>query len=210
MWEPQQADALAEYDEENLPEPSAAEVRNIITEDRCDSARMQERRDTALRDEIYLQLKERILQGFPDHKNHLPEALKQYWKVRRELSIEDDLILYGCWPLIPTSMRTKTQAHVHAAHQGIIRTQQRACLTLYWPGMNNNIENMITACTQCLTLESHGTITGKTQTISRGSCRLVFTCWEKLPGVGGLLLRLAHHSSHGYKHHCHASNCSQQ
>ena len=58
VWEPQQADALAEYNEENLPEPSAAEIRNIITEDRCDSARMQELRDHALRDETYLQLKE--------------------------------------------------------------------------------------------------------------------------------------------------------
>ena len=46
-------------------------------------------------DEAYMQLKETIMKGFPDHKNQLPEALRKYWQVCRELSIEDDLILYG-------------------------------------------------------------------------------------------------------------------
>ena len=37
VWEPQQADALAEYDEENLPELSAAEIRAIVSEDTHDN-----------------------------------------------------------------------------------------------------------------------------------------------------------------------------
>ena len=40
VWEPCQADALAEYDEENLPEPSAAEVRVLQVEHSHDNARM--------------------------------------------------------------------------------------------------------------------------------------------------------------------------
>ena len=96
-----------------------------------------------------MQLKETILKGFPDHKNQLPEALKQYWQVYRELYIEDDLILYGCRLLISTAMRKTILAHLHLAHQGITRTKQRARLTLYWPGMDNDIENIITSCTQC-------------------------------------------------------------
>ena len=149
VWEPQKADALAEYDEENLPEVSAAEIRAIVSEDAQDNIRVQELRDQAKRDGTYIQLKERILNGFPDHKNQLPEALRQYWQVRQGLSIEDDLILYGCRLLIPAAMRKKILAHLHLAHQGVTRTKQRARLTLYWPGMDNDIENIITSCKQC-------------------------------------------------------------
>ena len=42
VWKSQHADALAEYNEENLPEPSVAEIRALVAEDKCDNARMQE------------------------------------------------------------------------------------------------------------------------------------------------------------------------
>ena len=64
VWEPQQADALAEYDEENLPELSAAEIRAIVSEDAQDNIQVQELRDQANRNETYKQLKARILNGF--------------------------------------------------------------------------------------------------------------------------------------------------
>ena len=97
------------------------------------------------KDDTYQQLKEVILQGFPDHKNQLPARLRQYWQVRRELSIEDDIILHGCRLLIPIAMRKKILEHLHSSHQGIVRTKQRARLALYWPGMDNDIENITAA-----------------------------------------------------------------
>ena len=69
--------------------------------------------------------------------------------MRQELSVEDDLILYGCRLLIPMAMRKKTLEQLHVAHQGIVRTKQRARLTIYWPGMDNDIENITANCAQC-------------------------------------------------------------
>ena len=149
VWKQHQSDSLAEYDADNLPGLSAAEIRAIDNADNHSNIRMQELRDHAKMDEAYLQLKETILKGFPDHKNHLPVALRQYWQVCRDLSIEDDLILYGCRLLIPTAMHKTILAHLHLAHQGITRTKRRTRLTLYWPGMENDIESIITSCTQC-------------------------------------------------------------
>ena len=94
-------------------------------------------------------MKEVILKGFPDHRNQLSEMLRRYWQVRRELSVEDDFILHGCRFLIPMAMRKKILEHLHLAQQGILYTKQRARLTFYWPGMDNDIENIITACAQC-------------------------------------------------------------
>ena len=51
VWEPCQADALAEYDEENLPESSAAEVKALLDEHGHDNARMQELQEHSQKDE---------------------------------------------------------------------------------------------------------------------------------------------------------------
>ena len=63
-----QSDSLAEYDEDNLPGLSAAEIRAIVNENH-NNIRMQELRDHAKMDETYIQLKATILKGFPDHNN---------------------------------------------------------------------------------------------------------------------------------------------
>ena len=46
-------------------------------------------------------------------------------------------------------MRKETLRHLHDSHQGSIRTKERAHLTVYWPGMNNDIDNIILACQKC-------------------------------------------------------------
>ena len=38
---------------------------------------------------------------------------------------------------------------IHESHQGSVRTKQRARLTVYWPGMDNAIDNVIFNCQKC-------------------------------------------------------------
>ena len=40
MWEPQQVDTLAEYNEDNQPEPSAAEIRSLVDQSNQENARI--------------------------------------------------------------------------------------------------------------------------------------------------------------------------
>ena len=90
-----------------------------------------------------------IMKGFPDHRSQVPELCRRYWQARHHLMIEDDLIVHGCRLVIPSSMRKTILDQLHTGHQGIVQTKQRARLTLYWPGIDNDIENVITACTTC-------------------------------------------------------------
>ena len=39
--------------------------------------------------------------------------------------------------------------NLHEAHQGVLRTKQRARLTVYWLGIDNDIENLILTCRHC-------------------------------------------------------------
>ena len=111
------------------------------------STRLQELRECTAEDEEYQQLKKIVLKGFPEHRNLLPESCKKYWQAHHHLTLEE-LIVHGCRLMIPAAMRKNILKQLHKAHQGIVRTKQRARLSLYRPGMDNDIEN-ITTCSQC-------------------------------------------------------------
>ena len=69
--------------------------------------------------------------------------------VRQHLFVDDDLIVCGCRLLIPASMRREVLQKLHESHQGSVRTKQRARLVVYWPGIDNDIDNVILTCKQC-------------------------------------------------------------
>ena len=46
-------------------------------------------------------------------------------------------------------MRRQILAQLHESHQGTVRTKQRARLSVYWPGIDNDIDNVILACQTC-------------------------------------------------------------
>ena len=124
IWAPQSTEMLAEQDEDNKPELSISEIRNIHNSEGQESIRMQNLRKQAEKDHEYQRLKETILNGFPDNKKVLPESCKQYWQIRHHLTIEDDLIVYGCRLVIHKGMRREILSQLHEAHQGSVRTKQ--------------------------------------------------------------------------------------
>ena len=149
VMDPQTGDALAEYDNQNNPEVSTTEIRAITAADSPTDTRLQELREQAVKDPEYQQLQTVILNGFPSHRQQLAEACRRFWNVREHLSVDDGLIVHGCRLLIPTTMRPQVLSDLHDAHQGSVRTKQRARLTVYWPGIDNDIDNIILSCQLC-------------------------------------------------------------
>lgn len=86
---------------------SFAEIRALHRET-SDSLRLQELRKHAGDDFEYQQLRNFILKGFPDHHSQLPELCRQYWQVWEHLSLDDDLIVYGCRLLISSKRANKS------------------------------------------------------------------------------------------------------
>ena len=132
-------DNLAEYDTYSEPEMSIAVIRS----DDHHNLKIQDIHHHASHDPEYQQLCKVILEGFPDHHTQLPESCRPYWIVREHLSIDDDLIVHGCRLLIPSAMRSQVLSNLHKSHQGTVCTKQ---LTVYWPGMDNDIDNMVLSC----------------------------------------------------------------
>ncbi len=105
-------------------------------------------RTEAVKDQVYNNLKNTIITGFPQ-KQFMSAELSPYWNVRDELSIVDNMILYGKRIVVPTSMRITVLKEIHAAHQGRERMLQRARQCVYWPGITNDISNIVRSCKEC-------------------------------------------------------------
>ncbi|KAK3860124.1 hypothetical protein Pcinc_033805 [Petrolisthes cinctipes] len=106
-------------------------------------------RAAAERDTEYTILKDIIINGFPEHRHELDHRLRAYWPVRSLLATDDDFIVYGPRLLIPLSLRRETLERLHDGHQGMERTKRRARQTIYWPGIDRDIENIVSGCSRC-------------------------------------------------------------
>ena len=146
--DPQTHEALAELNIHDNPDISLSEIR-VISDQSNESLRLQELRTYSEQDEEYQLLRKFILNGFPKHRRQLPDSCKKYWNVHQHLTLDDGLIVYGCRLLIPSTMCNRVLANLHEAHQGALRTKQRARITVYWPGLDNDIDNAVLSCQYC-------------------------------------------------------------
>ena len=100
-------------------------------------------------DKLMSGLKKCILNGWPDHKQVLLEELRPYWHFREELTCADGLIFKGNRIVVPVSMQHEILKKIHDGHLGIELCRRRARAVVYWPGMGQQIEEMIKKCSLC-------------------------------------------------------------
>ena len=100
--------------------------------------------DATLRD-----LKEQILQGWPENIRDLRMNLKPYWSYRDELSVENGIILKGDRIIIPKTMQAEIMEKIHYSHQGIEKCELRAKTCVFWKNINADIEQTIQQCSVC-------------------------------------------------------------
>ena len=79
----------------------------------------------------------------------LPE-LQPYWTFREELTIEDGLILKGTRTVIPSKQCQAILKQIHKGHLGLNKCKLRAKETVYWPGLNTELEDLVLNCELCL------------------------------------------------------------
>ena len=101
------------------------------------------------RDEEARRLLQVVLDGFPAQKTDLPAILRPYWSVHDRLAVEDGLVVCGCRLVIPRPVRAAVLSELHASHLGKEKTKSRARLIVYWPGLDNDIENITRTCQPC-------------------------------------------------------------
>ena len=95
-------------------------------------------------------LKHVIQQGWSKPIKEVPQEIQKYWTFCEELTIEDGLILKGMRIVIPDKKREEILKQMHEGHLGLNKCQMRAKETVYWPGLNEQLEQLVLNCQLCL------------------------------------------------------------
>ena len=91
-------------------------------------------------------LKHIIQQGWLKTIKEVPIEVQKYWTFCEELTIEDGLILKGTRIIIPDKKREEILKLIHEGHLGLNKCKMRAKETVYWPGINEQLEQLILNC----------------------------------------------------------------
>lgn len=71
-----------------------------------------------------------------------------------ELTVEHDCILWGYRVVIPLKFRQQILNELHSSHLGIVKTKALARSYVWWPKLDNDIENLIQNCEPCRELQA--------------------------------------------------------
>ena len=104
-----------------------------------------------LKDKQFQILKKVISDGWPAAKSEVPPEAMSFWDYRDELAVYNGVIYRGERVCIPAEMRAETLKLIHNSHLGFVNCKKRARELVFWPGMNKQIEDMVSRCSACLT-----------------------------------------------------------
>ena len=91
-----------------------------------------------------------IMKGFPITKDECHDAIKPYFNYREELTVVDGLVLKGQRIVIPNKLRQSCLTGLHIAHMGVNKTLYPARLSVLWPGLTKDINELISTFPACM------------------------------------------------------------
>ena len=83
------------------------------------------------------------------------EKLRPYWVRRNELSIEGECLLWGGRVIIPEILRKTVLLELHDVHPGMTRMKALSRSYVWWPKMDEEIEEMSRNCSTCIINQNH-------------------------------------------------------
>ena len=110
---------------------------------------METIKDETNKDETSIEIKNYTLNGWPERKQVSKEA-NRYYAYRGDLSVINDIVLKGERVVIPRSIRKQVIETLHSSHLGIEKSKLRARNSVFWPGINKQIEDVCNSCTACI------------------------------------------------------------
>ena len=101
-------------------------------------------------DETLQRLQAVVQAGWPNKKSDLTEDNKPYLSIRDEITEMNGILMKGERVIVPSSLRKEMKAKIHEGHLGIEKRKARARETMFWPGINGEIREMVQQCSACL------------------------------------------------------------
>ena len=111
---------------------------------------LQEIRQATQADDELALLKHTIMMGWPNNIKEILQVLHPYWTFCKELTIQDGLILKGTQIVIPHKRHEAILKQIHDSHLGLTKCKLRAKQAVYWPGLSDQLGQLVLNCQPCL------------------------------------------------------------
>ena len=111
---------------------------------------LQQLHEASQMDDTLAILKYTIQKGWPCTIKELLSKIQPYWTFREELTIEDGLILKSTRIVVPSMKQVEILELIHEGQLSLIKCKLRAKETVYWPGINDQLEKLVLNCQLCL------------------------------------------------------------
>lgn len=132
-----------------LPTPDGEQV-NLLNDVDQRPIEATEIKASTKKDPILARVREYILGGWPDKRN-LGEEYAPFSQKRQELSVEDDIVLWGHRVVIPkdSALQSILLEELHATHPGIVKMKALARSFFWWPAIDRDLEQKCRECEIC-------------------------------------------------------------
>ena len=106
-------------------------------------------RQESSKDDRIISLIKLLDNGNIDDKKTWPVNLMDFYNYRTKLSSEGSIVFYNERVVIPTSLRGKILEILHSGHGGVSSMTARAQASVWWPGIQADIDKTRQGCHSC-------------------------------------------------------------
>lgn len=120
-------------------EDSLSDVVHMINEIelKFENDKENEFKEATKKDETLSYIVEFLKNGWPK-KCDRDEELKQYFKLKNDIILENGLIYLGMRLIVPRELKNYIVKKLHSTHLGITKTIKKSNHLFYWPGMRTD------------------------------------------------------------------------
>ena len=86
--------------------------------------------------------------GWPN-KSLISSQLIPYWKERGVLTVCKGQLLFNSRIAVPKLLQQETLHKVHAGHLGIEKCKKRVAMSVWWPGVTQQVTQLVQNCQEC-------------------------------------------------------------
>jgi len=147
------ADALSRCTPQSSP-PNETETESVVNFQVSDSVDVlpltaSKIRNALRKDPILSQVLIFMQSGWPQKLNPDQSQLQSFHTRKTELTLVQEVLLWGSRVIIPTALKQQVLAQLHSCHFGIVRMKAMARQLIWWPGLDHEIETLCRSCTEC-------------------------------------------------------------
>lgn len=99
------------------------------------------------KDTMITGIKQFVHQGWP--VKECPNT-KQFFKFRGDLWVKNEMLMFRDRMVIPADLKKDMLHRIHEGHGGERRCFKRARMTVWWPGIQQDIRHYVEKCPQCI------------------------------------------------------------